>query len=464
MERLCVLGLCWCALAACQGGSEQQVRTHPESAPPRADNVILITIDTLRADVLEIHGGPAKTPVLSALARHGWWFESCTSASMLTNPSHASIMTSLYPRDHGVYDNQSGVPNGVGTIASALRAKGFETGALIGFPHLNPNVSNLGQGFGRVVLAGREERRARDTSQRALGLLDELRADRPFFLWVHYTDPHAPYEPPDDCPPRPWSARPDRPIEDARRGAPGFQRKNEWFTQAFNRFGRTADLVARYVAEVEAADEGLGALVRGLQERGLARSTALVVTSDHGENLGDHDLYFHHGGLYPATTHVPLIIAVPGASPGRIGDPVATVDIAPTILSITHIPRWEPMRGQSLVPVALGQRAGRRHVFSEHMNAQLVAARSEDALLVIHRKTTKQFPSYPFESGYRELWLPPVKSADPMGGWRSVPARGDLAEDLERAVRSYLGAGLELTARTAISQDRDSLRALGYIE
>lgn len=422
-------------------------------------NVILITIDTLRADVLESYGGPARSNHLSALARHGWQFDACTSASMLTNPSHASIMTSLYLRDHGVYDNESGISPEVKTLAETLSRRGLQTAALIGFPHLNPNVSNLGKGFERVIKASRSERQALETSKRALSLIDELEGDSPFFLWVHYVDPHAPYDPPKEHLPRAWPGKPDRAMHHARNVSPGFQRKNPWFAKEFSQAKRTSELVSRYVAEVEATDQAIGFFRAGLKRRGLDGSTALVITSDHGENLGEQDLFFHHGGLYPQTTHVPLLVSVPGMKPARIPELVATVDIAPTILELLNAPRWEPMRGQDLTPVALGMHPGRQFVFSEHMNAQLVSVQSQERLMIVHRKSTGQFPSYRFVAGNSELF---ERSNE---GWQAVnenePA---FSLELKQALDGYLGAGLRLSARPAMDQDRESLRALGYIE
>lgn len=165
----------------------------PSHSPsPRAadsvKHVLLITVDTLRADVLGVAGGRARTPVLDALAAEGWWFEHSYSASMLTNPSHASIMTSLYPRDHGVYDNESGIAAGVPTLADAMRKDGRRTGAVLNFPHLNPSVSNLGQGFERVIEATKRERRAPEIADRTLELIDALSSDDPaapgWFVWT----------------------------------------------------------------------------------------------------------------------------------------------------------------------------------------------------------------------------------------------------------------------------------------
>lgn len=427
-----------------------------DQAPAPHRHVVLLTIDTLRADALGVYGGPARTPHLNALAEGGRVFERCVSASMLTNPSHASMMTSLYPKDHGVYDNESGIQDGVRTLASALRRHGYHTAAVVGFPHLNPNVSNLGQGFNVFEPATASGRRAAQTSTAALALIDNAPPDRSWFVWAHYTDPHAPYEPPfhRDRPNLNYG-RSDVSLKHVKRVAPGFQRRNGWFRGAFSRFKSSGDFIARYVEEVEAADAGVGALLRGLHQRGLLGQTLVVVTSDHGENLGENDLFFHHGGLYPQTIHVPLILAGPGWQPGREAHVVSTVDIAPTIVRWVGAPRWEPMRGRDLAQSA----SGPGWAYAEHMRSQLVAVYTDAAAHIEHRADSRQFPSYPFTRGTRESFV-----LNRRFGATPQPLTGQKKDQLESAAQRYLGNGLFLTARQARDQDRESLRALGYIE
>ena len=425
---------------------------------PLADSVVLVTIDTLRADALGVHGGPAHTPVLDRLARTGWDFLRCFSASMLTNPSHASIMTSLYARDHGVYDNESGLRPEARTLAAALQRHRMRTVAVIGFPHLNPAISNLGQGFDKVVLASSVERRALSTTAVALAALDESAPSDPFFLWVHYTDPHAPYEPPDGAKLPAVEGR--TPMASARRAAPGFQRHHPWFRQVFAREKTVEALAARYYAEVEAADMGLGALLAGLESRGRLGRTAVVATADHGENLGEHQLYFHHGGLYRETVHVPLLIYAPGLEPLQIRGLVETVDIAPTILALVGAPFWEPMRGHSLLEVGRGLRLPRTVAFSEHMLGQLAAVRSDAGTLIVHRVSSNQFPTYELTAGrleYYDLRVDPDER-------RALAADGEEAQALITQLERLLGPRTELAARRATVADRENLRALGYLE
>ena len=428
-----------------------------EKPLPKPKNIILITIDTLRADYLGTYGGPAKTPVLDSLANDGWLFEQSFSATMLTNPSHASIMTSLYARDHGVYNNEGGIADGVRTLAGTLQKKGMQTGAVINFPHLNPEVVNLGQGFDTIIRATRNERRASGITKEALALVDRMGPDSPHFLWLHYTDPHAPYEPEGK-----FGNKPDAKISTSKalKAAPGFQKNNPWFKKAFKKIPHVEDFVARYVAEIEATDAGLGELVAGLKERDSFADTLFVITADHGENMGEHGLYFHHGGLYMPTVHVPLIISIPGLEKQRVKHLVEAVDIAPTILDFVDTPGWEPMRGYSLIDLVKGEITPRKFTFSEHMLAQQVSVRSHEGTLILHRKSTGQFPSYRFKSGTVEVY---DRINDPL---ETTPISPDseLGRTLQEALDDYLRAGLGMSARAALWQDRESLKALGYIE
>jgi arylsulfatase len=425
---------------------------------PESKNFILVTIDTLRADVLAMYGGRVATPTMERLASEGWTFEQAYSASMLTNPSHASIMTSLYPRDHGVYDNESGVHDDARTLAGAMKRAGLATAAVVNFPHLNPEVANLGQGFDSFTRALKEERRADATSRAALTALESFAPGAPFFMWVHYTDPHSPYEPPADVELPVMSTK--TPMSRAVRASPGFQRNNSYFKGAFARFAHTEEMVRRYLAEVEATDRGLGVLVAGLEARGLLGETVIVITADHGENLGEHEMFFHHGGLHRQTVHVPLIVYIPGQKPGRIAGLVETVDIAPTILELAGARRWEPMRGKSLVDVAQGHAAPREVVVSEHMLGQLLATRSKDGLLIAHKKSSSQFPSYPIVAGRQDFY---DLTSDP-DELHPLPMEGATAESLAAHARRYLGDGPVVAAKPAFAQDRQSLRALGYVE
>jgi arylsulfatase A-like enzyme/Flp pilus assembly protein TadD len=270
-----------------------------ESAPPTATrpNIVLITVDTLRADRL----GRGFTPEMDAIAASGRRFENARTTVPLTLPAHVTIMTGTLPTAHGVRENGVVFREGDGTLAAALREGGYKTGAFVGAYVLNRRFG-LASGFDtyddQVVsdpqLGTRleAERRGELVVDAALGWLRGVSA--PFFLWIHLYDPHAPYEPP-----------------------AGF---------------RAAAGGDPYNGEVAYADAQLRRVTGALRERGLSQSTLIVVTGDHGEGLGEHGETTHGMLAYDTTLRVPLLVAGPQVRAERITAPVSLADIAGSLL------------------------------------------------------------------------------------------------------------------------------------
>ncbi len=269
------------------------------AALPRG-NVVLVTIDTLRADHVGAYGAsPGSTPTLDALSSEGLRFESAISPVPLTRPAHASLLTGLYPPEHGIRDNlPARLDSSIPTLATRLKAAGYHTAAFVG-SFLLGRGSGFEAGFdvfgdGSVGGAGdrigsNAERRAEEVAAEALEYLSTARA--PFFLWVHFYDPHAPYDPPG----------------------------------AFSGKG--------YAGEIAYTDSQVGRLVGALRTRGLLDSTLVVVTADHGEGLGDHGEDEHGVLVYEETLLVPLIVRGPGIAAGSVErEPVSLVDVAPFLL------------------------------------------------------------------------------------------------------------------------------------
>ena len=289
-------------------------------------NVLLVTIDTLRADALSSYGGPARTPNLDALAARGTRFDFAHAHAVLTRPSHASILTGTYPYQHGVRDHSGyRLTPERPTMASLLKRQGFETGAFVGAIPVEKRV-----GFD----AGFDE--YDDRFARGSGTSDFALAERPaeevvaaalkwiggrqgrWFAWVHVFDPHAPY-----APPPPFAAE--------YAGRP-------------------------YHGEVAYVDRALGALFR---EAGASpRATLVVVTSDHGEGLGEHGELTHGLLAYETTLRVPLIVArldsrTAAASAGATSSyPARHVDLLPTVLDAVAAERPVSLPGHSLLPGA----------------------------------------------------------------------------------------------------------------
>jgi len=288
---------------------------------PYRPNILLVTLDTTRADVLGCYGGdPKVSPNIDRIAGRSHLFERCEASVPQTMPSHTTIFSGLHPFNHGVRKNLAIVvgPH-VPLIAEELHDRGYTTGAFVssfvvdgrfgferGFDHYDaPDI--------RPRLGGGMERRAGDTVRLAVDWITAQPA--PWFAWVHLFDPHAPYEPP-----------------------PPFA-------------GRFAD--RPYVGEVAYMDNEVGRLLGALVAKSLFNPAVVIVAGDHGEALGEHGEETHGILLYEATTRVPLLIHMPGQTEGlRHRQPVGLIDIAPTLRDLVGIEG--PGDGVSLLPVLRG--------------------------------------------------------------------------------------------------------------
>lgn len=276
-------------------------------------NIVLITIDTLRADRLGCYGSKTvATPAMDSLARDGVVFERALSQVPLTFPSHAAILTGTYPAYNGVQDFTS-PPLGpeFRTLAESLRAHGYATGAVVSSFVLDRSWG-MARGFdfyddafpGTSFFekdAALVERPAKESVDHAIAWLNRTRR-RPFFLWLHLYDPHSPYNPP------------------------------EPFRSQYK--GRLYD------GEVAYADHELGRLLAWLKGRRLYDGALIVLLSDHGESLGEHGEQEHGFFVYNSTTHVPLIVKAPVGSrlrPGRRAEPVETIAVAPTLVEMAGL-------------------------------------------------------------------------------------------------------------------------------
>lgn len=317
-----------CALVGCAD--------RPGGREDKPYNILLITVDTLRADHLGVYGHDAiETPNIDALAARGALFERAYSACPVTLPAHASILTGSYPPYHGVRGNGIfRLRESVQTLAESLEARDYTTAAIIGSVVLDSDYG-LDQGFdlyddeiepangpADLITA---ERKAEEVTRRARAFLTD-RGTGPFFLWTHYFDPHTIYEPP---------AR---------------------FAQKYPD--------SAYDGEVAYVDEQVGLLLADLRERDLEEDTLVVLVGDHGEGLGEHGESIHGVLLYDSTVRVPLIVANPGWTrrPLTIDATVSVVDIVPTVLDLLKIDAGPSVHGISLVPLLAGKAADRQRV------------------------------------------------------------------------------------------------------
>jgi arylsulfatase len=399
----------WAAWSQPRLVSEKRVPVGLENQP----NVVLISIDTLRADHVSAYGyDRPTTPRLDQLSREGVLFEQAYCQVVITLPSHATMLTSLYARTHGLYYNSENMlaPE-VRTVAEILKEHGYSTAAVVGAKFLMPQYSGLGQGFDTFspfpeAADPKAQRPAEEVTALARSWIEEHYREK-FFLFVHYYDPHTPYLPPapytatlfyEGNPYDPDNHSLDKVSLDQRHGA-----------------GLSDDVtdlaypIALYDAEIAYTDDQVGELLDLLDLLDLADNTLVIVVSDHGESFGEHGIYFDHWTLYDDTLHVPLIMRYPGHLPAgqRISSLVeAGVDIVPTALDLLALPPLPEAEGQTLVPLVEGQQEPRFAIFSEQREAMAVAIRTEQYKFILDRVTSNNplFSENPLVEGKRELY------------------------------------------------------------
>ena len=338
--------------------------------PPAPELLLLVTVDTLRADYLGAYGSDrGLTPALDALAGQSLVFDAAYAPTSFTLPSIAALLTGRYPEELGIARNESAVPASAPTLGAALRERGWRSAAVVSNFVLR-GASGLDAGFDLYDdrLSEREltrhwpERAAPATTEAALRTLASC-ADGTgpaCFLWVHYQDPHGPYTPSPEERAR-FLARERRlpggraelPVNSehtGRGGIPAYQYVDGEREVAYYRAG--------YAAEIAAVDAGVGRLLQEVEARGLGTRSIVAFAADHGEGLGEDDYWFAHGELLTdPLVRVPLMLRVPGRPPGRRADLVSLVDLYPTLVRLaTGRDAEGPLRGRDLLAEGAEQR------------------------------------------------------------------------------------------------------------
>jgi arylsulfatase A-like enzyme len=430
----------------------QRQRIAPSRHTGERPNILLIGIDTLRADELGSWGrAPSLTPSLDRFAEESdVWLDAFTAFNA-TNPSFASMMTGLYGKNHGVYDLKTPLPRSQTTLAERLGSAGYASLAVISASHLGDHNSGLGQGFGQVVTAG-EHFSAELATDDAMEWLDGHReTGKPFFVWLHLFDPHTPHTPPQPFALgfRPASAVGMAPIQ---AWVPFRQPGPRSFVEQV--LGGQRDL---YDGEVAYLDRQVGRLLDFLKGRGLLENTVVVVVADHGESLGEHGVLFRHLGLHDTTTHVPLMIRWPGERrEGRkIHGLVQTLDLFPTLLKTAGL-AVPPQDGRDLRELTGDDRPGRRAVFAEHSAKLGLMVRTERYKYILSWNNARFFPDGPSLFDLK---------ADP-GENRNLAGQGLAAEkEMEGLLRGFLAdrrARPEALPREQTDEEKARLKALGY--
>jgi arylsulfatase A-like enzyme len=372
------------ALVAC--GSETEGEAPLGGAggtPPR--HLILLTLDTLRADRLGLYGNERElSPTLDALAARGVRFDDAIAQAIVTPPSHASILTGLNPPRHGLRllagqrlaEEQT-------TLAELLSAAGFRTAAFVSGKPLRPG-SGLDQGFDFYDPVGKKkaERSALETNARIEEWLERYRGEATF-LWIHYFDPHTPYLPPESYQKEFVGRIVSRTeLVHGRTQNPDTSRMDGDPHPSANAIQTMRDL---YDAEVRYMDDAIAQLFAMLDAAGILESAIVAIVADHGESLGEHGYYFGHWDALYENARVPMILARPdGRHGGRIvGETVRTIDIMPTVLEWLSLPVPANLDGRDLTPLIEGKESNPRYAYSEQNEFfPVYAIRGADWLLL----------------------------------------------------------------------------------
>lgn len=491
------------------------------AGPP---DIILISIDTLRPDHLGTYGyGRDTSPVLDSLAARGATFENAFAQSSWTLPSHVSLMTSTYPAVHQVDTERRSLPESIPTLAESLQAHGYETTGFVSWIYLAAKFG-FARGFDRYdeLVPPRElQDSSSKHSVRAAGIVDSVlvwareshasrlplhdpvdrdgsatrdgasgqrndtrRADsassrRPFFLFVHFFDPHMDYDPP---------------LADARHFDPSIESTDAGSYDALKPYiaGISAnvppipkDVIRRaidlYDAEIRYTDRELGRLFDGLSELGMLDRAVIVVTSDHGEEFGEHgSMEGHQWTLYDEVLHVPLLVVAPGVGPGsRIPQIVESIDIAPTLLRWAGIDAPPSYQGRPLHALlsdsvdairADGWASGREtmeweeRTFAEIGRFVMRASLRTDGHKLIFTKDTegKNRLGVPIQPGFELFNL----GVDPLEQDNQYAEDDPVARQLSNRLRTWAahrGAPPAMVEPDLTAEERERLRSVGYI-
>lgn len=398
-------------------------------------NVLLITLDTTRADHLPLYGyGAVQTPNLNEMGRRAVVFEQCATTAPLTLPAHCSIMTGYYPPYHGVRVNgNNALRDDQTTLAEVFAASGYRTAAFIAAFVLDGRWG-LKQGFEyyddqfdlkkyKQLDLGMVQRRGDEVVNSALSWLEKNK-DRPFFAWVHLYDPHLPYEPPE----------------------PYYSQYN------YN------PPVSLYDGEIAYMDEQIGRLYSWLKTNGLDSKTVVVLVGDHGEGLGDHGELAHGFFIYDYAVRVPFLVVSPDHRLQNIRIPaqVSTVDIFPTITEMAGI-KAPPTQGRSLVGLMLGKKEKELPAYCESLSPNLHYGWSP---LLSLRTSRFKFIDAPRPELY-DLKQDPKELTDVQNRYPEVGL--NLKKELEALVERISFGAPEPQAANLDSETVQRLAALGYI-
>jgi arylsulfatase A-like enzyme len=488
VPRLLAAGLALTLIAGAFGAVVPTLRRPAKpmpAAPPAAGrtNLLLIVIDTLRADHLGSYGYARPTsPMLDGLAADGVLFERAFAQSSWTKPATASLLTGRCPSQHQTSSETARLPDGETTVAERLRPFGYRTAILSGNPWISPEygfdqgvddfISVYDERFARQTLFMPLLRRASQlaggrmqlynrvkyavlgelsTTARDTRLVDEalrwlgLHGKAPFFLYLHMMSPHHPYDPP---------APFDRFVPDkAHPPVKNYPRKSYRFFEggAALPADDLADMLARYDGDVLHADSEVGRLLAGIERLGLASTTAVIVTADHGEEFFDHGNWGHGQSVYNELLWVPLIVRVPGDGPrgARVARPVSHGAVVPTLLDLAGAPR--EASSCSLLPAAEGCADPLAELLYRYGEARALV-HGDRKLVVLRDGATRRTALYDLTADPAEREALPADQADAVR----------LAAELDQRVQAAQRDRSDASTAVVDEETRRRLETLGY--
>jgi arylsulfatase A-like enzyme len=408
-----------------------------ETPPPR--NVLIIAVDTLRADRLGGYGYERNTsPRLDSLMRQSVIFDDAWSASSWTLPSFASLFTSLHTSTHGCWDFKSKLDDSHTTLAEILADRGFATAAVVSHVFMRPSYG-LSQGFAdydhglaREMKISHRSVSSPAVSDRAIRWLRDRKErgdDRPFLLWAHYFDPHHHYM------------------------------EHEGVSLEFG----TDTESNLYDGEIAFTDGHIDRLLTELDRQGLTDETVIVLVADHGEEFGEHGATRHGNNLHVETTRIPFTVRVPGVEPGYIAGDVSGVDLLPTLLDLLEVPlpAGVPLAGRSLEPIIRGETMSDQGAVSE---LRLYEDKQYDAIvlgrwrLIVGRSGDE--PEYQLYDRRADPGERQDLSVDRPDVVKKLTELLDVQLEAARAVAGFFDEPEDLDLS---EEDLERLRELGYV-
>ncbi len=413
-------------------------------------NLILLTLDTLRADHLGCYGYFRETsPAIDRLAGESAVFDNAIIPSPFTAPSHATMLTGLYPAGHGVLTNGYRLVSANRSLAEVLRDSGYRTAGFVAARRVLGRRFGFGQGFEVFEEGEADQRRAAEVNREVTAWLETLGDGERFFAWIHYYDIHCDYQAPE-----PWFEL----------FCPGYGGDIDPHGKCGKSYYNSAELDdedldyvrSLYDGEIRYVDEQISGLLDRLAETGLLHRTIIVITSDHGESLGERGLVGHNLCLYDYEIRVPLIIRHPGlaAAPSRIGNLVSTASLMPSLLELLGIAHHGDLDETSFAGLLHGRPRrpsfGFSHTAPEGQAAQLFSIRTRDRKLILNPDGRQEF--YSLNNGVEQ---------DPPAG-----DRDQSAEQLRNALSRWILHREERASGKgqAVSDEvKQQLKALGYV-